>query len=159
MPETTTAPPAKAKKLAAGATGFLRVDHPEVWPQRCVRCHSATNGPFVDTKTEGVGAGNGRADRIYFCSQCVKLAALELGLIDGSRMEELLAADAKLAVSDKAGAEKDLIIQKQMADLAAATRKAEALEELLQQERDRGMTHKHLFDMIEQSAIQGRQAS
>lgn len=157
MNETTVEKPAR-KKPAAGATGFLRVNHPEVWPQRCVICH-ATKGPLVDTRKQGVGAFGNREDRIYVCGQCAKLCALELGLIEGERMEQLLAAGDQLEADALAIAERDQLIERQMADLATLARRAEALEELLAQERDAVKTQQHLFDVIEQSARQGRQAA
>jgi hypothetical protein len=157
LAETATKPPAK-KQLPAGATGFMRVNHPEVWPQRCVLCHG-TGGPLVDTRKQGVGAVGDREDRLYVCGNCVKLCALELGLIDGERMQQLLKAGDLLDEAAVALKDRDALIERQMADLATLTRKAEALEELLTQERDRVKTHGHLFDVIEQSAIQGRQAA
>lgn len=156
MSETIEAP--AKKKPAAGATGFMRVAHPEVWPQRCVVCH-ATKGPLVDTRKQGIAATETREDRIYVCGSCVKLSALELGLIEGERMEQLLAAGDELDAASAAIRERDVLIERQMADLATAARRTEALEELLSQERDQVKTHQHLFDVIEQSARQGRQAA
>lgn len=148
--------PAKTKS-PAGATGFMRVNHPEVWPQRCVICHG-TKGPLVDTRKQGVGAFGEREDRIYVCGNCVKLCALELGLVDGERMSQLLDAGVQLEADATAIAERDGLIERQMADLATLARRAEALEELLSQERGVVKTQQHLFDVIEQSARQGRQA-
>lgn len=157
MSEAPTKTPPKPKP-PAGATGFMRVAHPEVWPQRCVICHG-TKGPLVDTRKQGVGAFADREDRIYVCGNCTKLCALELGLIEGERMEQLLQAGDLLDAAGTAIKERDALIEQQMGNVAALTRKSEALEELLQQERDVVKTQGHLFDVIEQSAKQGRQAT
>lgn len=155
MTETTVEKP--KKKPAAGATGFLRVQHPEVWPQRCVICH-ATKGPLVDTRKQGVGAFGDREDRIYVCGQCAKLCALELGLIEGERMEQLLAAGDQLEADALAITERDRQIEEQLSELAARARKVEALDELLQQARDAERTLQRQLELINEMSRVGSTA-
>ena len=124
---------------------------PAIYPQACVICASA-KGPLVDTFATGA---NGR---VYVCALCVKRCARVLGLIKGPRMEQLLNHGELLDEAAKALGERDAVIAQQMTDLAAAHRKAEALEELLQQERDNAATRRHLAEMISESSKQLLQA-
>jgi hypothetical protein len=126
---------------------FAYVQHPAVYPQCCVICQGS-NGPLVDT------FGQNALGRIYICGLCVKRSARALGLIEGDRMEQLLNHGALLDQAAKELTEREELVNRQATDLAAQTRKIEALEELLQQERDRAATHKHLAEMIQEHSRQ-----
>lgn len=117
----------------------MQVESPAVFPQACF-CGSA-KGPLVDTFVTTAG------NRIYVCASCVKSCAKQLGLVKGERMEELLNAGALLDAARKDLAERDALIESQMGDLAGRARKIDALEELLQQARDRDKTRQHLIEM------------
>lgn len=137
-------------KPARGPTGFVKVDHPVLWPQACVVCQSA-KGPLVDTMHE-LGAGLGR---IYVCSQCLGLMALEMGLVEGDRMAELNQAGDRLDEQARTITQRDAALQTQLGELAARARKIEALEELLAQERGTVQTQRHLLELINENAKQG----
>lgn len=137
-------------KPVRGPTGFIRVDHPALYPQKCVVCSSA-KGPLIDT-THELGAGLGR---IYLCSRCLGLCALEMGLVEGDRMEELSRSGEILDEQARAIADRDESLQTQLAELAQRARKIEALEELLAQERGTVRSQRHLLETINESAKQG----
>lgn len=118
---------------------FQKVDHPAIWPQKCV-C-GATAGPLVDTTWV-----NSAGERVYLCSSCVRLAARCLGFVKGERMTELLKAGALLDEAKKEAEQREGIMAEQLNELAARGRKIEALEELLQQARDAESTRRKLIE-------------
>lgn len=149
MPAKTAEP--VEPKPARGPTPFVRVDHPSIWPQACAICQSA-KGPLVDTLKEPT------TGRLYVCSQCVKWLGLELGLIDGERMDELLAADAALAVAKQEIADREQEITTMRADAAARSQKIEALNMLVQQSYDADRQRRHLLEQqheISKQLLQG----
>src|SRR4051794_26784743 len=91
---------------------------------------------------------------MYLCGLCVKRSARALGLIEGDRMEQLLNHGALLDQAAKELTEREELISRQTNDLAAQTRRIDALEELLQQERTQTQTHRHLAGLIQEHARQ-----
>lgn len=122
----------------------MLVETPAVFPQACI-CGSQ-KGPLVDTFIQNGG------NRIYVCALCVKRCAKQLGLVKGERMESLLKAGDLLDASTKEVEQLNALIQNQMAENASIRRKNEALEELLQQERDTRLTQRHLLETINESS-------
>lgn len=128
---------------------FQLVDHPAINPKHCAICPN-TAGPLVDTFS--VSNESGQEARIYVCARCVKLAARTLGLVKGERMDELLKAGDLLDVARVAADDREKMIQSQIAELAARARKIEALEELLQQERDAARTRQAQLETISETS-------
>jgi hypothetical protein len=153
-PEAEVEAVAAEPKPARGPTGFIRVAHPMLAPNGCVICRSAT-GPLVDTTRELLANFGPQGFRIYLCSQCLKLAALELGLIEGDRMEELTNADQLLEQAQRDIAGRDAQIEAQFVELAAQKQRADAFETLLEQERAVVKTQARLFETISEQVAQG----
>lgn len=132
---------------------YTRVDHPAIYPQHCVLCRSQT-GPQVDTGREGVAADSVHPDRLYVCELCVTLCARAFGLVKGERMTELLKAGKLLDAARTDITDRDGRIEQQIAELAARARKIEALEELLQQGRDKERTQRAQLESINEQSRQ-----
>src|SRR3990172_8011491 len=74
---------------------FQLVDYPQIFPQACIACRSAT-GPQLDTHVEIEGFG-----WVYLCQLCAKRAAVAFGFSDGERMDELSVASDELVAKER----------------------------------------------------------
>lgn len=122
----------------------MLVESPSVFPQACI-CGSA-KGPLVDTFISTAG------QRVYICALCVKRCAKQLGLVKGERMEELLKAGELLDEATKTAAAREQVIEQQLQVNAHLRRTNEALEVLLQKERDAKLTQRHLIDTMNETS-------
>lgn len=125
---------------------YQLVGAPVIFPQACF-CGSQT-GPLVDTFVTTAGA------RLYVCSLCATRITRALGLSKGKRMSELLNSGALLDEMRVTLADREKLIEEQLAELAARARRVEALETLLQHERDVQRTSRALLESINEQSKQ-----
>ena len=126
---------------------YMLVETPAIFPQCCIVCQSG-KGPLVDFVRENGG------NRLYLCQMCLKRAARAMGLVKGDRMESLMKSGELLDEAERSAVEREALIEKQIAELAARARRIEALNELLQQEQNDKRTQRAMLESINEQSRQ-----
>ena len=121
---------------------FIVVDSPILPPHRCIVCTNA-RGKMIDTHfTHDLSD-----QRIYICRRCVKRGAQLFGLAPGEKMELLENADAELDVAKGEIEVRNERIEKLTAGRASDQQRIQALETLLEAERNKQKTLAHVLQV------------